>query len=259
MCQHLILSFFILESYFDDVTLNLTYAISNKMEKNILVCVIVGTTVLIMTIWVSVDFCFYRKRKRATREKQKWLFYNYGRRRRLAFPHSKEATGISNKPINKGKGKGKGPWKRLVSLFRSKKILEALSPNEQSITIQKDMKSDMTPSNVSVTIPERNNSSDNIQEERKVYEVEHKSGKLSMETTKKKNSITPSDILTPNRMALSPVEMASVFTTDARDDVLLYSPDFDGHSVSSLGSCSITSSVSESIKIDNETETTRLT
>ena len=239
------------------------------MEKNILICVIVGTTVLIMTIWVSVDFCLYRKRKRATRERKKMLFYNYGRRRRLAFPHSKEATGIANKPINKGKGKG--TWKRLVSLFRNKKILEALPPNEQSTTIQKDIKSEMTSSNVSVTIPERNNSSENIQEERKVCEVEHNSEKLfiekveqknekfSIETNKKKNSIRPSDILSPNRMALSPVEMASVFTTDTRDDVLLYSPDFDGHSVSSIGSCSITSSVTESIKIDNETETTRLT
>ena len=239
------------------------------MEKSILVGVIVGTTVLIMTIWVSVDFCLYRKRKRATRDRKKMLFYNYGRRRRLAFPHSKEATGIANKPINKGKGKG--PWKRLVSLFHSKKILEALPPNEQSTTIQKDIKSEMTSSNVSVTIPERNNSSENIQEERRVCEVEHKSEilsiekveqkneKFSIETNKKKNSITPSDILSPNRMALSPVEMASVFTTDTRDDVLLYSPDFDEHSVSSIGSCSITSSVTESIKIDNETETTRLT
>lgn len=239
------------------------------MEKSILVGVIVGTTVLIMTIWVSVDLCLYRKRKRATRERKKMLFYNYGRRRRLAFPHSKEATGIAIKPINKGKGKG--TWKRLVSLFRSKKILEALPPNEQSTTIQKDIKAGMKSSNVSVTIPERNNSSENIQEERKVCEVEHKSEilsiekveqkneKFSIETNKKKNSITPSDILSPNRMALSPVEMASVFTTDTRDDVLLYSPDFDVHSVSSIGSCSITSSVTESIKIDNETETTRLT
>lgn len=240
------------------------------MEKNILICVIVGTTVLIMTIWVSVDFCLYRKRKHATRERKKMLFYNYGRRRRLAFPHSKEATGIVIKPINKGKGKG--PWKRLVSLFRSKKILEALPPNEQSTTIQKDIiKSEMTSSNVSVTIPERNNSLENIQEERKVCEVEHNSENIfiekveqkneifSIETNKKKNSITPSDILSPNRMALSPVEIASVFTTDTRDDVLLYSPDFDEHSVSSIGSCSITSSVTESIKIDNETETTRLT
>lgn len=227
------------------------------MEKNILVGVIVGTTVLIVTIWVSVDFCLYRKRKREIRERQKWLFYNYGRRRRLAFPHSKEATGIANKSINKGKGKG--PWKRLVSLFRSKKILEALHPNdEQSTTIQKDIKSEMTSSNVSVTIPERNNSSDNIHEERKICEVEQKSEKITVEPNKKRNSITPADILTPNRMALSPVEMASVFTTDVRDDALLYSPDFDGQSVSSVGSCSITSS-SESIKIDNETETTRLT
>jgi hypothetical protein len=82
--------------------------------------------------------------------------------------------------------------------------------------------------------------------------VEQKNEKFSIETNKKKNSITPSDILSPNRMALSPVEMASVFTTDTRDDVLLYSPDFDEHSVSSIGSCSITSSVTESIKIDNE-------
>jgi hypothetical protein len=36
-----------------------------------------------------------------------------------------------------------------------------------------------------------------------IEKVEQKNEKFSIETNKKKNSITPSDILSPNRMALS--------------------------------------------------------
>lgn len=89
----------------------------------------------------------------------------------------------------------------------------------------------------------------NQQNETKVFKIS--------EPILKGNSITPSDILTPNRMALSPIEMQSVFSV--KEDVSLYSSDFDEHSLSSKVSNSSGSSVVGSITTMNELETAILT
>ncbi|CAC5384089.1 unnamed protein product [Mytilus coruscus] len=125
----------------------------------------------------------------------------------------------------------KRSWKKVMSLFRQQKTLDASSKVGHSTSLHKTSTSDMTSSGVSDCISENNHSVslDTISEGIN-QQIQTKVFKLS-EPILKRNSITPSDILTPNRMALSPIEMQLVFSV--KEDATLYSSDFDEHSLSS--------------------------
>lgn len=202
------------------------------MEKEVLVCVIVVSTVCFVTIWISVDFCIYRKRKREVREKHIFMFYNYGKRRRLAFPHSKEAIGLtkSEKPFKKTSK----TWRRLLRLFQRQKTIQILK--QQGYTVYQ-------------------NGGNPSGERDWVYDKNPSQNKLKLNTNKKRNSITPSELLTPNRMALSPMEMSSVFNTDSLSDDFLFTPDIHQQSVPNNDS----SFRQECVEIENETGTMSLT
>ncbi|CAC5414979.1 unnamed protein product [Mytilus coruscus] len=226
------------------------------MEKDVLVVLIMGITVILVAVWISADFCVYRKRKRDAREKKIYKFYHYGRRKRLAFPQIKNTDTIKKpEPMRETK---KRPWKKVMGLFRQQKTRDALSKVGHSTSLHKSSTLEMTSSSVSDCISEnyQSVSPDTISEGINQQQNQTKVFKLS-ESILKRNSITPSDILTPNRMALSPIEMQSVFSV--KEDATLYSSDFDEHSLSSDISNSSGSSVVGSIKTINELETAKLT
>lgn len=123
------------------------------MEKDVLVVLITGITVIIVAVWISADFCVYRQRKRDAREKKIYKFYHYGRRKRLAFPQIKNTDTIKKQePIKETK---KRPWKNLMSLFRQQKTLNGSSKVGHSTSLHKTSTSDMTSSGVSDSISEK--------------------------------------------------------------------------------------------------------
>ena len=215
------------------------------MEKTILAVVIIGVTIFFVTVWVSVDFCLYRERKREAREKKMYKFYHYGRpERRSGYPHACKGTVNMDVPVTKTvavKVKSetiRERWRRLFDLFRKQKNTNSRIEQEPCMTLNKATHSVVTSFSVSDCTSENQNSI-----ELDAFSEIHASSnttsncidsKIQIDPTRKRNSITPCDILPPNTMALSPSEMESVFYV--KDSALLDSSAIDQCNISTESS-----------------------
>ncbi|XP_060063670.1 uncharacterized protein LOC132544120 [Ylistrum balloti] len=91
------------------------------LEKGILVTLITGFTAVIVTVWITVDFCLYRRKKAAIRAAKADTFYRKPHAERVVQPFQKKKEDKGKKVSSTPKPRRTLSVRQFMNFFKGKK------------------------------------------------------------------------------------------------------------------------------------------